>query len=76
MANPRSLNLDSTHGDLKKLFRKGLYCFGVGISCAEKRRRTVCTEAELNAGKETGKREGILPGSIQLKLCIGGQQRN
>lgn len=37
---------------------------------------TAYTDAELNAGKETGKREGILPGSIRLEFCIGGQKRN
>lgn len=35
---------------------------------------TLYTDEELNAG--TGKKEGILPGSIQLELCTGGQKIN
>lgn len=36
----------------------------------------VYTDAELNMGIETVKRDGILPKSIQLQVCIGGPKRN
>jgi len=67
--------LDSAHSNLSRLNRNGLYFFGMGISCTEKKNLCVL-KAELNESKETSKREWILPRSIQLEFCVGGQKRN
>lgn len=47
--NLRSLNLASTHSDLNRLFRKHIHCIGAGII-------TVCTDAELNTGRDKQER--------------------
>lgn len=52
MTNLGSLNLDSTHSDLNKLFRKRIHCTGVGII-------TVYTDAELNTGRDKQERRDI-----------------